>query len=67
MLYIFTPKCKWQKENQIQLTQANSSLNSCKYENHNADGTPKMQWTAIRQQLQRDREKKTATNLHNKS
>ena len=29
----------------------------CKYENHNADGTPKLQWTAIRQQLQRDRKK----------
>ena len=27
MLYIFTPKCKRQKENQAQLTQANSSLN----------------------------------------
>ena len=26
MLYIFTPKFKWQKENQTQLTQANSSL-----------------------------------------
>ena len=30
----------------------------CKYENHNADGTPELQWTAIRQQLQRDRKKK---------
>ena len=27
----------------------------CEYENHNADGTPKLQLTAIRQQLQRDR------------
>ena len=27
MLYIFTPKRKLQKENQIQLTQAKSSLN----------------------------------------
>ena len=27
MLYIFTPKCRWQKENQTQLTQTNSNLN----------------------------------------
>ena len=27
MLYIFTLKCKWQKENQTQLIQANSNLN----------------------------------------
>lgn len=27
MLYSFKPKCKWQKENQKQLTQANSDLN----------------------------------------
>ena len=29
----------------------------CKYENHHHDGTPKLQFTAIRQQLQRDRKK----------
>ena len=56
MPYIFAPKCKWQKENQTQLTQANFRL-CCKYENHNADGTTKLQWKAIRQQLQRDRKK----------
>ena len=27
MLYSLKPKCKWQKENQKQLTQANSNLN----------------------------------------
>lgn len=27
MLYSFKPKCKWQKENKKQLTQANSDLN----------------------------------------
>ena len=49
MLYIFTPKCKWQKENQTQLTQANSNLSFVVNfdENHNAAGTPKLQCTAM--------------------
>ena len=59
MLYIFTPKRKWQKKKPNTAYSGKLQFElCCKYENHNADGTPKLQWTAIRQQLQRDRKKK---------